>query len=134
LQPRTASTAQDTPKIGLPCSEPPLDLSKPPESPVRPTSAVLGDALETCPPERRDRWRKKAERVGTSGRAAIELKCLECCAWDRPEAKRCAIRSCAIWPISSRIFSRASSSDAWPAPARGGQPGNLSFGGTRLAG
>lgn len=63
------------------------------------------DPLATCPPDRRQKYRKRAILAEHGGfRAAIELKCLECCGWDRPEVKRCVIMSCALWGISRRIF------------------------------
>ncbi len=62
--------------------------------------------LATCPKESVERFRRRAELADTSYRAAVGLKCLECCAWDRPEAKRCEIVSCPLWEISGRIFRR----------------------------
>ncbi len=62
--------------------------------------------LATCPKESVERFRRRAELAATSQRAAIELKCLECCAWGRPEAKRCRIVACPLWAISGRIFRR----------------------------
>jgi hypothetical protein len=37
---------------------------------------------------------------------AIELKCLECCAWSRPEASRCEITGCPLWAMNWRLFGR----------------------------
>ena len=62
--------------------------------------------LATCPKQSDERFRRRGELAATSYRAAVELKCLECCAWDRPEAKRCRILSCPLWAISGRIFRR----------------------------
>ncbi len=62
--------------------------------------------LATCPKQSVERFRRRAKLAATSQRAAIELKCLECCAWDRPEAKKCRILSCPLWEISGRIFRR----------------------------
>ena len=50
--------------------------------------------LATCPKESVERFRRRGELAATSYRAAVELKCLECCAWDRPEVVRCRIVSC----------------------------------------
>lgn len=66
--------------------------------------------LATCPssvpPTKRRRWEALGRQAGKRYRAAVELKCLECCAWSRPEARRCEIQSCALWAISARIFKR----------------------------
>jgi hypothetical protein len=60
--------------------------------------------LATCPEQSADRFRRRAERAATSYRAAVELKCLECCAWERPEVKRCEIVGCPLWSLSRGIF------------------------------
>ena len=62
--------------------------------------------LATCPKQSVERFRRRAKLAATSQRAAIELKCLECCAWDRPEVVRCQIVSCPLWALSRRIFRR----------------------------
>ena len=66
------------------------------------------DALRTMPRDvprkSRQRWERLAGRCRTSHVAAIELKCLECCAWDRPEVKRCEISGCPLWAANRRIF------------------------------
>ena len=62
--------------------------------------------LATCPEDRADRFRRRAKLAATSQRAAIELKWLECCAWDRPGAKRCQIVSFPLWALSRGIFRR----------------------------
>ncbi len=62
--------------------------------------------LATCPKESVERFRRRGELADTSHRAAVGLKCLECCAWDLPEVKRCEIVSWALWEISGRIFGR----------------------------
>jgi hypothetical protein len=60
--------------------------------------------LATCPEQSADRFRRRAERAATSYQAAVELKCLECCAWERPEVKRCEIVGCPLWSLSRGIF------------------------------
>lgn len=55
------------------------------------------DLLATCPQASRDRWKSTALRAGKSRKAAIRLKCLECCAWQMAEVARCQIRDCALW-------------------------------------
>ena len=62
--------------------------------------------LATCPKESVERFRRRGELAATSYGAAVELKCFECCTWDRPEAKRRQIVSCPLWEISGRIFRR----------------------------
>ena len=62
---------------------------------------------ETLGESRRRRLRKLAQRAAASPRAAIELKCLDCCAWERPEVRRCRIVGCALWPFRGRIFGDA---------------------------
>ena len=37
---------------------------------------------------------------------AIKLGCLDCCAWDYAEAKRCEIKTCPLWAFNQRIFGR----------------------------
>ncbi len=62
--------------------------------------------LATCPKQSAERFRRRGELAATSYRAAVGLKCLECCAWDLPGVKRCEIPSCPLWEISGRIFQR----------------------------
>lgn len=45
------------------------------------------DVLASCPPESRDRWKSTALRVGKSRKAAIRIKCLECCCWQQAEVR-----------------------------------------------
>ena len=58
----------------------------------------------TVPSSFRRRWERLAGKAGTSYRAAVELKCLECCCWQRAEAKSCQITGCALWGLNRRIF------------------------------
>ena len=64
------------------------------------------EPLATCPPEERDRWMRRAEKADRQPLKAIEMKCLECSAWDHPVAKACEIRSCPLWAFNRRIFGR----------------------------
>ena len=60
----------------------------------------VADILETCPEDRRDRYKKmvvRAEGSPGSKKAAIRLKCLECCNWSESEVAKCHIKSCALW-------------------------------------
>lgn len=58
------------------------------------------------PGSKRRRWGRLADRATTSYRDAVELKCLECCCWERAEAKRCDITGCPLWAVGGRIFGR----------------------------
>lgn len=55
------------------------------------------DILRTCPVERRGVFEILARKAPKSRAAAIKLKCFECCAWDRAEARGCEISSCALY-------------------------------------
>lgn len=65
------------------------------------------DVLATCPSERRERYERRAQLAsgparGGRLRAAIRLKCLECCAWNEAEVRRCEIKSCALWGLGGQ--------------------------------
>ena len=66
------------------------------------------DPLATMPsdlPESQKRYYAKlAEKAPTQYRSAVKLKCLECCAWDRGEVKRCEVSGCPLWAMNRRIF------------------------------
>ena len=53
---------------------------------------------------RRQRWERLASKADRSYRAAVELKCLECCAWQRSEAQRCELTGCPLHAMNQRIF------------------------------
>ncbi len=67
---------------------------------------------QAVPRRWRDHWLKVADRADTSYRAAVELKCLDCCAWQRAEAQRCEIRGCPLWAVRERIFGRSTRPEA----------------------
>ena len=70
---------------------------------------VAGQAiLNGIPEELRARLRKQAMEAPTSYRAAVMLKCLDCCAWDRKEVKRCHITACSLHAIRDRLFNYVS--------------------------
>jgi len=52
----------------------------------------------------RKRFTRRAGKLPTSMRSQIELKCIECCGWERQEAKQCEINTCALWATNQRIF------------------------------
>ncbi len=62
------------------------------------------EPLATCPKAKRGRYGARAARAHVGFRAAVELKCLDCVSWDRPEAVRCQIRSCQLWAANRSIF------------------------------
>ena len=62
---------------------------------------------ETAPldPEKAQaRYKKTADRAHRQSMLAIELKCIECCTYEHNEAKKCEIRTCALWALNRRIF------------------------------
>ena len=68
--------------------------------------APLATLPADVPKSYRGRWERLAVQATTSYRAGVELKCLECCCWDRSEAKLCEITGCPLWALSGRIFRR----------------------------
>jgi hypothetical protein len=60
--------------------------------------------LRFCPPAARPRFERRAGLAAQHPLRAIELKCLDCCGWDRREAKQCEIASCPLWAMNQRIF------------------------------
>lgn len=44
------------------------------------------------------RWAKSVQRLAKGSlKAAIKLKCLDCCCWDVKEIKGCEIKDCSLW-------------------------------------
>jgi hypothetical protein len=72
------------------------------ESEFQPLQTMPADV----PKAHRRYWEKLAAEATTSYRAAVTLKCLDCCAWYRPEAARCEISGCPLWALNRRIFGR----------------------------
>ncbi len=62
------------------------------------------EPLATCPKSKRTRYGARGARAHVGFRAAVELKCLDCVSWDRPEATRCQIRKCPLWAANRSIF------------------------------
>ena len=62
------------------------------------------EPLQTCPKEQRLRWERRAAVAHSQPMRAIELKCMDCVAWYRPEAIRCEIQGCPLWAFNRRIF------------------------------
>ena len=64
------------------------------------------EPLALAPRPATARYEKSALLAHQQPRAAIKLKCLDCCGWEYREAKRCEIRSCPLWALNRRIFAR----------------------------
>ena len=75
------------------------------KSAVRPNPPGY-EPLKLAPSGVKQKLARKAARTATSLRAAIEIKCIECCAWNRTEARNCEINTCALWASNRRIFKR----------------------------
>ena len=90
----------------------PSRREKPAQMDLRTAFQPLSNLPENVPRRWRSHWRKLADQAATSYRAAVELKCLECCAWQRTEARSCEIRGCPLWAVSQRIFGSSRRSEA----------------------
>ena len=58
------------------------------------------DILKTCPPEKRDRYRARAEKLAanpSNGSIGRDLMCHSCVAWEGAEVKRCTLTHCPLW-------------------------------------
>ncbi len=64
------------------------------------------DPMQFATPAARKRWAGYARDAHREPMKAIRLKCLECCGWERSEAKACRITSCALWALSNALFKR----------------------------
>jgi hypothetical protein len=85
---------------------------KPAEIDFRSGFLPLSNLPQDVPRRWRNHWLKVADRAATSYRAAVELKCLECCAWQKTEARTCEIRGCPLWAVGKRIFGTSTRSEA----------------------
>jgi len=90
----------------------PSRREKPAEMELRSGFQPLSNLPQNLPQRWRNHWRKLADQAATSYRSAVELKCLDCCAWQRTEARSCEIRGCPLWAVSRRIFGRSRRSEA----------------------
>ena len=75
------------------------------------------DPLKTCPSEKRARYAARAARAHVGYRAAVELMCLSCVAWDRPEATRCQIKGCPLYALNRALFGVSGDAGAESEPA-----------------
>ena len=90
-----------------PASDPSPSEIETRDTPEAPSSTNEDDfqPLAMCPEDARSRFERRARLAGEqSMRAAIELKCIDCCGWSRPEAARCEIRTCPLWAMNQRVF------------------------------
>jgi hypothetical protein len=90
----------------------PSRREKPAEMDRRSGFQPLFSLPQDVPRRWKDHWLKLARQATTSYRAAAELKCLDCCAWQRTEARSCEIRECPLWAVSRRIFGRSARFEA----------------------
>ena len=90
----------------------PSRREKPAEMDLRNGFQPLSNLPQYVPRRWRSHWLKLADQASTSYRAAVELKCLDCCAWQRTEARRCEVRGCPLWAVSRRIFGSSSRSES----------------------
>jgi|DEB0MinimDraft_6_1074348.scaffolds.fasta_scaffold47071_3 hypothetical protein len=63
------------------------------------------DLLSTCPENLKARHESKAKKLAEAPKTrsvAIKLKCLECCAWQEAEVRRCQITDCALWGLGGQ--------------------------------
>ncbi len=90
----------------------PSRREKPAEMGLKSGFQPLSNLPQNVPRRWRNHWRKLADQAATSYRAAVELKCLDCCAWQRTEARSCEIRGCPLWAVSQRIFGSCRRSEA----------------------
>ena len=111
----TVSMAQGLPSQGSDAKPPEIDGVRAAESKFQPLATLPRDV----PGSYRRRWERLATQATTSYRAAVELKCLECCCRERTEVKRCDITGCPLWALSCRIFGR-STGVAMASGAEGG--------------
>ena len=62
------------------------------------------EPLALAPDEVKARFKKTADLAHQQPLKAIKLKCLDCSSWDYAEAKRCEIKTCALWASNRRVF------------------------------
>jgi hypothetical protein len=89
-----------------PSSEPSPNEIDPETAPQEtPGGAEAGfDPLSTCPPDLQPRFERRARLAKDQPLRAIELKCIDCSGWSRPEAARCEIASCPLYAMNRRLF------------------------------
>jgi len=90
----------------------PSRRERPVEMDLRSGFQPLSKLPQDVPRRWRDHWMKLADQATSSYRAAAELKCLECCAWRRTEARSCEIRGYPLWAVGKRILGTSARSEA----------------------
>ena len=88
---------------------PPDEIVAPSEGgPLQESIEAIYAPLGLMPKGLGNRWKVMYEKLARKAfkqyRAAVYLKCIECVAWDRPEAFRCQITTCSLWGHNRRIF------------------------------
>lgn len=64
--------------------------------------------LKFCPEKLAKDLERQAKMIDRSMRAAIKIKCIECCGWNRVEVKGCQIKTCALYFHNRKIFDKKS--------------------------
>ena len=64
-----------------------------------------GEAILADIPQRlQGSLRRRALQAPTSYPAAVYLKCMDCCAFDRKEVQLCHQEGCPLYPLRTRLF------------------------------
>ena len=64
----------------------------------------LGILPADLTPSQKAKAKKLGKAAARSYKAAVEMKCMDCVAWYRPEAKNCLITTCPLWAANRKIF------------------------------
>ena len=67
--------------------------------------------IDGIPEPFRERYKRRAMKVASSGTAAIFLKCLDCCGWEYGEVQRCEDVTCSLHARRTKIFFRSSAQE-----------------------
>ena len=73
------------------------------------TEGRIRDLMRSASPEHKKRYEPLVRRVVAAGKKAsyrdsVRVHCLECCAWQHAEVKRCEIAHCALYGKRTQIF------------------------------
>jgi len=64
--------------------------------------------LDGIPKRVRQRYAKRCREAPTSYRAAVMLKCLDCCAWEYRAVKLCEVEACSLHVHREKLFNNVS--------------------------
>lgn len=71
--------------------------------------------LELMPEDLAATWKRSAENrakvADRQPKAAIMLKCLDCCAWQPAEIRKCELSGCALWALRARYLGQDTNQD-----------------------